>query len=245
MQAPSTHLASLHNVNSHVLVDYSAPGRLPGFVSTLVLQNPALPKFSKEDLQWQHIPGTPHSALVAAFPRSQLECFRRGEEERQNCQLLLSSHRKPTDGVLAALEGTCCFAGPQHSEQKERQQLAPSSDPQIVTAGRRARKGAHQSGTSCKKGCSYHFFAKVYAKCADTVIVKFPCSGNDTVHTCPSMQHILPTGQVGHEDEDHHKLKYTEEIEQFVLPRLRAQMKASVIMSGANHGTDNIAPWRP
>jgi hypothetical protein len=74
--------------------------------------------------------------------------------------------------------------------------------------------------------------------------VKFPCSGNDTVHTCPSIQHILPTGQVGHEDEDHHKLKYTEEIEQFALPRIRAQMKVTVIMSGANHVTHNIAPWR-
>jgi hypothetical protein len=60
MLAPSTHLASLRNVNCHVLVDYSAPGSLPGFVSTLVLQNPALPKFSTEHLQWQHIP---HTAL--------------------------------------------------------------------------------------------------------------------------------------------------------------------------------------
>jgi hypothetical protein len=160
MLARSTHLASLHNVSSHVLVDYSAPGRLPGFVSTLVLQIPALPKFSTEDWQWQHIPGTPHSALVAAFPRSQPDCFRRGEEERQNCQVLLSSHEKPTDGVLAALERTCCFAGPQHSEQKERQQLAPSFDPQIVTAGRRPLREPVNPASHAKMDVAIIFLLK-------------------------------------------------------------------------------------
>jgi hypothetical protein len=111
--------------------------------------------------------------------------------------------------------------------------MAPSDDPQPQTGGVKARKGGHQTGKSCKRGCVYHFLVKVYAKCADMAVIKFPCKEGDSVETCVAMQHILKSGMT-HEGQTLHLLKYTDEIKDFVITRLRAPMKTAVIMSGAN-----------
>jgi hypothetical protein len=155
-----------------IYVGSSAPGRLPTFVRDLKVQSPAAPVFSVLDLRWKCIPEQKQYALAAAFPKERLAGFRLGEEARGETTLQVASHSPPTDGLLESLRGTCFYGGPQHLEQKKRSQIAPSDGPQPQTAGVRARKGAHQTGKSCKQGCVYHFLVKVYAKCANTVVIK-------------------------------------------------------------------------
>ena len=208
------------------------PGRLPAFARELQQQEPGIGPFSTAALTWKRIKDGQHYALVAAVPEHRLEDFLAGEGKRASTQVHLRVFKTPTDGITLNQRGSCFYSAPDKAHQRARQQLLPSEDAEPMLDGKRARKGALQRGTSCKMNCAYHFFAKAYAKQPGTIILKFPCGGGDTIGTCSSMQHRDTTGALAHDGMTLHGLKYTDEMRDFVVGKLKAHIKPAIIRAG-------------
>lgn len=215
----------------------SKPGsRLPKFAKpeNLAMQLPPSGPFNSSALAWTNICDNGKYSLVAAIPFDRLADFEQSEGEVGNCVLNSErSFKKATDGVLQNSRCACYYAAPEHKSQRQRQQLEPDLSPQPLREGTKARKGKLQNNTSAKLGCKYQFFAKRYSKRADTVILKFACEEHDTPQTCVSMQHVPAAGQPPlHQDLDLHLQVHTQEMRDFVLPKLKDHIKPALILQG-------------
>jgi hypothetical protein len=213
-----------------------AKGRVPGYAKAnkLPVQCPSAGPFNAAELGWRLIKDNGQHALVAAIPFNRLGDFEAGEEERGNCALNASRvFKAASDGVLLNNRAECSYSKPGHKQQQQRQQVDPDLSPQPVKPGTKARKGALQNSTSAKLGCAYHFMVKRYSKRADVVILKFPCKDGDTRATCASMQHVVRRGgPLAHDGMDHHLQVHTEEMHDFVIPKLKDHIKPAIIRAG-------------
>lgn len=214
----------------------AAKSRLPGFVHFLKPQQLRVGQLDVSNIEWQHVKDGKAACLAARIPSSRLSDFQRGEEARGETSVLLDAVKKATDSVPVNLRGLCRYGTLKKAHQVERAQALPSAAPQALVPGTAPRRAALQKGTSIKLGCTYTFYAKVYSKLPDEIVLKFPCAAGDTAATCRSMQHCTAAGCPAHEGDERHALKYTEETNAFVVDRLKAHVQPKVIRSGACRG---------
>jgi hypothetical protein len=201
-----------------------AAGRLPKFVSNLLLQQPPFGDFLVHDLKWCKITDNKACSLVAVVLVNRLEDFVQGEETRGTCTLNLWTLRADGQGVLLNKRAECVYAAPKQAHQKKRKHQLPSDKALPTAQGKAARLTSLQKGTSVKKDCVYRFTVKEYSKRPEHLIIKFPCGPEDTMLSCSSMQHCTATGMTAHDGEVSHKLLYSEEIKEVVISQLKAHV---------------------
>lgn len=213
-----------------------AGSRLPSFAKAdqLPTQWPDPGPFNSAALGWKLIKDNGAHALVAAIPFERLADFQTGEEDAGSCMLNADRvYKKVTNGLLMNNRAVCSYAGPDHKQQQARQNVDPDLSPQALKQGTRPRKGALQNNTSARIGCQYHFHVKRFAKRPEVVVLKFPCEEGDKAETCASMRHLNKQRQPAHEGADLHLQKHTQEMYDFVLPKLKDHIKPAVICAGA------------
>lgn len=211
----------------YVQVDMSCcKGRLPFFVHSLLLQKPLPGQFTVDDLEWSFVEDRGHKALAAAIPEDRVSDFQAGEAERGKTRVHRHGQGRRREGLILQQRATCMFERPRHPEQQKRQRLEASA-PTV-------RFSKTQAGNSCKRGCVYCFYVKKYAKVPGVVVLKFPCEDGDTRSSCRAMQHVTREGVVAHTElHTHHLRKYTDEVTQLVIQKLRMEVKPATIISGA------------
>jgi hypothetical protein len=151
-------------------------GRLPKYVSGLLLQQLPCGSFSVLDLTWRRITERRATSLVAAIPKARLDDFVAGEEKRGNSTVNMWVARQESagTGVLMNKRAECFYAAPKHAQQKDRKLQLPSDKPLPMVPGKVARRGSIQKGTSAKRDCRYQFFAKEYSKRAEVPFCNEP-----------------------------------------------------------------------
>lgn len=221
--------------------DSSRRVRLPGFVQHLSTQYPPAGMFAVHELDWKFVGTGKQMGLVAAFPRQRLHDFRIGESLRGGCKILIGSYKATTESVLLNDRGLCVFGAPSYAMGKKRQaESMPAAHSRDSTV---ARYGSTPDAQS-KKNCAYCCYVRVYAKCANVVIVKFPCYEGDTPETCMTMKHCTPHGEPAHVGvEGHQHLRqWSPEATSLIIFRLHLLMKPAVIIQGASSVASVVFP---
>lgn len=195
------------------------------------MQSPKEGTFAIHDLQWQRHGTGRNTALVASIPKARLDDFLKGEEDVGKCEVKVRCKGKQKDeNQPVRVVAECIFAGPRNKSEITRQNM-PTSDEPPSADGKKGRRCAHQTGLSCKMGCTYHFSIASYADHPDAVIIRFPAAANDTIGTCLAMQHHTEDGLKHHDHPkcQHHLKKHQIDIDCFVVELLEADMKAAAI----------------
>lgn len=215
-------------------VNAQLQGVLPRYVRDLHLQTPQHGPFDRDNLKWELGEERQQWALVAAVALHRVKDFLAGEGERGGCRVQL----RVVNGQ-GAKRGVCSYARPTHKHEQVQQELTKMDDPQPslpqgepVPEGYTARRGTLQMKRSARVGCQYHFFVQTYSKVPGVAIFKFPCDKGDCVRSCFLMQHVKKGGAPAHAGLRKH-VRYTDEILDWILARLKVHMKPALIMSGA------------
>lgn len=80
--------------------------------------------------------------------------------------------------------------------------------------------------------CGYRFTIKEFSKTPGTLFVKFAQRDGDPAEgLCQSMQHVRVDGKDAHGGRSDH-IRYTEEMRQFVLEKLKAGCQVKVVLEG-------------
>lgn len=218
------------HIPGHALPDAKAT-RVPSFVKTLTLQNPAPSSFSVLDLAWSTVQERNKYFQVAAVPVDRLQDFFTGEGERGSsvpgCTLLNIETKSQTEapGVLTRLVVRCKYGHLRKTAQKEKA-ARPINEHQ-------GDRNALSLGLSIKKGCGYEFTVKRYAKHPGMAVIKFVSEeGVAPDGLCSAMRHLNPSGVNVHEGLTMH-VPHTNEMREFVAARLKSNCSTRTVLKGA------------
>jgi hypothetical protein len=211
------------STQAQALPGASAQGqRMPQFVKRLEVQQPRPGEFTVDDLQWIYIKDRGVSFMVAGFHKERLDDFVRGECARGDTAI---NREKKSDnlspGVLLNLICRCKYAALRKTSQKQKAAL-PIHEHQ----GRRSNL---VTGQTVKKGCSYCFSVKEYARLAGIIVVKFVANQQEGM--CATMKHINAEGQQAHAGLTMH-VPHTDEVRDFITARLKANCSTKTILKG-------------
>lgn len=201
----------------------------------MLIQAPPPGSFTVHDLRWQQVQFGCRPSLAAAVPMNRVPDFQEGESQRGMTRVHLYVHHAAKEGTCMMLDkrGTCIFAAPRKVGHQARQSTHVSAPPEAYQPGAKPRCSKLQLGTSCKKGCTYKFTAKSYARAAGVAILKFACEPGDTTETCAAMQHLTAAGCVAHTGADtHHLWQHNEDVTDLIISQLKTAMKPALIKAG-------------
>lgn len=199
--------------------------RVPAWTMRCNVQTPDAGPFNVLDLEWMFVAERKSHFKVAAFSKDRLNDFLDGEAD-QGCTLINTESKadKRTPGVITDLTGSCkygCFA-----------KVASKEKAKLPLTNVKGPRSKIIMGQSVKKGCCYNFFIKEYSKVPDVFFIKYPCKVHEEhQHPCRSMLHMDADGQNVHEGLTLH-VRHTEEIEQFIVARLKAGCCVKTILKG-------------